>query len=64
MIDEWQPGRPQRAMDKQFLREWAAAVPGWDKTYPGPEIPADVVATTRARYQEAYERITGNTWTA
>jgi phosphoribosylaminoimidazole-succinocarboxamide synthase len=64
LIDEWQPGRPQRAMDKQFLREWAAAVPGWDKTYPGPEIPADVVATTRARYQEAYERITGNTWTA
>lgn len=64
MIDEWQPGRPQRAMDKQFLREWASAVPGWDKTYPGPEIPAEVVATTRARYQEAYERITGNTWTA
>ncbi|GIL28419.1 phosphoribosylaminoimidazolesuccinocarboxamide synthase [Actinocatenispora comari] len=64
MIDEWQPGRPQRAMDKQFLREWAAAVPGWDKTYPGPEIPAEVVATTRARYQEAYERITGNTWTS
>jgi phosphoribosylaminoimidazole-succinocarboxamide synthase len=64
LIDEWQPGRPQRAMDKQFLREWAAAVPGWDKTYPGPEIPTDVVATTRARYQEAYERITGNTWTA
>ncbi|MEV0839799.1 phosphoribosylaminoimidazolesuccinocarboxamide synthase [Actinocatenispora sera] len=64
LADEWQPGRPQRAMDKQFLRDWASAVPGWDKTYPGPEIPADVVATTRARYQEAYERITGNTWTA
>jgi len=60
--DQWQPGRPQRAMDKQFIRDWAAAVPGWDKTYPGPEVPADVVATTRARYQEAYERITGNTW--
>ncbi|BCJ36931.1 phosphoribosylaminoimidazole-succinocarboxamide synthase [Actinocatenispora thailandica] len=63
-VEEWQPGRPQRAMDKQFIRDWAAAVPGWDKTYPGPEVPAEVVATTRARYQEAYERITGNTWTA
>ena len=62
MADEWRPGRPQRAMDKQFLREWAAAVPGWDRTYPGPEIPADVVAATRARYVEAYERITGRGW--
>jgi phosphoribosylaminoimidazole-succinocarboxamide synthase len=59
---EWQPGRPQRAMDKQVLRDWAAAVPGWDKTAPGPEIPADVVEVTRARYLEAYQRITGNHW--
>jgi phosphoribosylaminoimidazole-succinocarboxamide synthase len=62
MADEWRPGGPQRAMDKQFLREWAAAIPGWDRTYPGPEIPPDVVAATRARYVEAYERITGTPW--
>jgi phosphoribosylaminoimidazole-succinocarboxamide synthase len=59
---EWQPGRPQRALDKQVLRDWAAAVPGWDKTPPGPPIPDDVVEVTRARYLEAYERITGNHW--
>jgi phosphoribosylaminoimidazole-succinocarboxamide synthase len=61
-VSEWQPGRPQRAMDKQVLRDWAAAVPGWDKTAPGPAIPPEVVEVTRARYLEAYERITGNRW--
>jgi phosphoribosylaminoimidazole-succinocarboxamide synthase len=61
-VSEWQPGRPQRAMDKQVLRDWAAAVPGWDKTPPGPAIPPEVVEVTRARYLEAYERITGNRW--
>ncbi|KMS91890.1 phosphoribosylaminoimidazolesuccinocarboxamide synthase [Prauserella rugosa] len=61
--DEWQPGRPQHAFDKQFVRDWATST-GWDKTPPGPEIPADVVEATRARYAEAYERITGHSWTA
>ncbi len=61
-VDQWQPGRPQRSMDKQFLRDWAAAVPGWDRTAPGPEIPAEIVAATRARYVEAYERLTGRRW--
>lgn len=61
--DEWQPGRPQRAMDKQFLRDWAAEVPGWDRTPPGPPIPPDVVTATRDRYLEAYRRITGGAWT-
>jgi phosphoribosylaminoimidazole-succinocarboxamide synthase len=56
--DGWQPGGPQHAFDKQVLRDWAAST-GWDKTAPGPEVPADVVALTRARYIEAYERITG-----
>lgn len=64
MADEWQPGRPQRAMDKQFLRAWAATVPGWDRTYPGPEIPPEIVAATRARYIEAYERLTGRGWSS
>jgi phosphoribosylaminoimidazole-succinocarboxamide synthase len=56
--DSWEPGRPQYAFDKQFLREWSQGL-DWDRTPPGPEIPADVVAATRARYLEAYERITG-----
>jgi len=59
--DEWQPGRPQFSFDKQFLRDWAAGT-GWDKKDPAPEIPPDVVAATRARYIEAYERITGQRW--
>jgi phosphoribosylaminoimidazole-succinocarboxamide synthase len=59
--DQWQPGRPQHAFDKQYVRDWAAST-GWDQTAPGPEIPAEVVAATRARYVEVYERITGQTW--
>ncbi|AXB41878.1 phosphoribosylaminoimidazolesuccinocarboxamide synthase [Amycolatopsis albispora] len=61
--DEWEPGRPQRSFDKQFVRDWSLTT-GWDKTPPGPEIPADVVAATRAKYVEVYERITGNSWTS
>ena len=52
------PGGPQASYDKQFVRDWLERQP-WDKTAPGPELPADVVEGTRARYQEAYERITG-----
>ena len=59
--DEWEPGRPQHAFDKQYVRDWSLST-GWDKTPPGPEMPADVVATTRARYVEVYERVTGKTW--
>jgi len=54
----WQPGGPQPSYDKQFVRDWLERQP-WDKTAPGPELPPDVVAGTRARYVEAYERITG-----
>ncbi|WP_007026827.1 phosphoribosylaminoimidazolesuccinocarboxamide synthase [Saccharomonospora iraqiensis] len=60
--DEWEPGRPQFAFDKQYVRDWATSS-GWDRTPPGPEIPADVVEATRRRYTEAYERLTGRTWT-
>ncbi|HEY5629034.1 MAG TPA: phosphoribosylaminoimidazolesuccinocarboxamide synthase, partial [Candidatus Limnocylindrales bacterium] len=52
------PGRAQASYDKQFVRDWLEAQP-WTKTAPGPELPDDVVAGTRARYIEAYERITG-----
>lgn len=60
-VDEWEPGRPQRSFDKQFVRDWATST-GWDMEAPGPEIPAEVVAATRQRYVEAYERITGRRW--
>jgi phosphoribosylaminoimidazole-succinocarboxamide synthase len=54
----YQPGGPQASYDKQFLRDWLETQP-WDKTAPGPELPRDVVDGTRARYVEAFERITG-----
>jgi len=60
--DEWQPGRPQFSFDKQFVRDWAAGT-GWNKRAPAPEVPAEIVAATRARYAEVYERITGQPWT-
>ncbi|MFC6080824.1 phosphoribosylaminoimidazolesuccinocarboxamide synthase [Sphaerisporangium aureirubrum] len=59
--DQWEPGRPQHAFDKQFVRDWATGS-GWDKKEPAPEIPEEIVAATRARYIEAYERITGESW--
>jgi phosphoribosylaminoimidazole-succinocarboxamide synthase len=59
--DSWEPGRPQYAFDKQYVRDWAAGT-GWDRSPPAPEVPADVVAATRARYIEAYERLTGHPW--
>ena len=54
----YEPGRAQASYDKQFVRDWLEQQP-WGKTAPGPELPDDVVAGTRARYLEAYERITG-----
>ncbi len=59
--DEWEPGRTQFAFDKQFVRDWAVGT-GWDKRPPAPPVPDDIVAATRARYIEVYERITGRTW--
>jgi phosphoribosylaminoimidazole-succinocarboxamide synthase len=55
--DEYEPGRPQPSFDKQFVRDWCETT-GWDKTPPGPELPEEVVAGTRARYVEAFERLT------
>ncbi len=52
------PGGPQPSYDKQYVRDWLERQP-WDKTSPGPALPPDVVAGTRARYVEAFERITG-----
>jgi phosphoribosylaminoimidazole-succinocarboxamide synthase len=56
--DEYRPGGPQPSFDKQFVRDYCESL-GWDKTYPGPELPEDVVRGTRARYVEAFELLTG-----
>ena len=55
--DAYRPGGPQQSFDKQYVRDFCLAT-GWDRTYPGPEVPADVVAGTRARYVEAFECLT------
>ena len=54
----YEPGHAQASFDKQPVRDWLEAQP-WDKTYPGPELPAEIVAGTRERYVAAFERITG-----
>ncbi len=59
--DSWVPGRPQHSLDKQFLRDWSATL-DWDRTPPGPPIPEEIVAATRARYVYVYERLTGTPW--
>ena len=55
--DEFRPGRTPPSFDKQFVRDYCEAL-GWDKTDPGPELPEEVVAGTRARYVEAFEQLT------
>jgi len=57
----YEPGRAQASYDKQFVRDWLEAQ-SWNKRAPGPALPADVVAGTRARYVEAFERLTGSTF--
>jgi len=56
--DGYAAGATPPSFDKQFVRDYCESL-GWDKTYPGPELPDDVVAGTRARYVEAFERLTG-----
>jgi len=55
--DEYALGRSQPSFDKQYVRDYCESL-GWNKTYPGPELPADVVDGTRARYVDAFERLT------
>jgi phosphoribosylaminoimidazole-succinocarboxamide synthase len=55
--DTYEPGRAQDSFDKQFVRDYCETT-GWDKTDPGPELPDDVVQATRAKYVEAFERLT------
>jgi phosphoribosylaminoimidazole-succinocarboxamide synthase len=58
--DRWQPGRAQPSYDKQFVRDWLSA--HWDRQGEPPPLPAGIVEQTRARYVEAYERITGSSF--
>ncbi|MBV9810920.1 MAG: phosphoribosylaminoimidazolesuccinocarboxamide synthase [Solirubrobacterales bacterium] len=61
--DQYAPGRPQPSFDKQFVRDWASST-GWDRNPPAPAVPDDVVARTREKYVEAYERVTGEPFEA
>jgi phosphoribosylaminoimidazole-succinocarboxamide synthase len=57
-LDQYEPGKSPPSFDKQFVRDWLETT-GWDKNSPPPELPAEVVERTRAKYLEAYERLTG-----
>ena len=59
--DQYQPGQSPPSFDKQFVRDWLTAS-GWDKNSPPPALPPEVVAKTRAKYIEAFEQITGETF--
>jgi phosphoribosylaminoimidazole-succinocarboxamide synthase len=56
--DGWAPGKSQPSFDKQFVRDWLLST-GWDKKSPPPELPQEIIEKTAARYEEAFERITG-----
>ncbi|WP_319055963.1 phosphoribosylaminoimidazolesuccinocarboxamide synthase [Streptomyces europaeiscabiei] len=63
--DLWEPGRAQQSFDKQFVRDWLTSdASGWDRAseQPPPPLPEEIVAATRAKYVEAYERLTGTGW--
>ncbi|MGW6743301.1 phosphoribosylaminoimidazolesuccinocarboxamide synthase [Streptomyces sp. NPDC055025] len=63
--DSWEPGRPQLSYDKQYVRDWLTSpASGWDRAseQPPPPLPPEVVESTRARYVEVYEHLTGSTW--
>lgn len=62
---QWAPGRAQASFDKQFVRDWLLSdAAGWDRTTPPPELPSEIVDRTRARYVEAYEKLTGTEFSA
>jgi phosphoribosylaminoimidazole-succinocarboxamide synthase len=56
--DQYKPGGPQPSFDKQFVRDWLDAS-GWDKNSTPPALPDEVIAKTRSKYIECYERLTG-----
>ncbi len=57
-VNDYEPGHAQKSFDKQYLREWLETL-DWDKTYPAPKLPDEVIAKTAEKYKECYSRITG-----
>ena len=57
--DVYQPGQAQPSFDKQFVREWLSQC-GWDKNSEPPELPAEIIEQTAAKYREAFERLSGS----
>lgn len=57
-LADYEPGRAQKSFDKQYLREWLETL-DWDKTYPAPTLPEEVIKKTEAKYKECYSRLTG-----
>lgn len=57
-LSDYEPGRAQKSFDKQYLREWLETL-DWDKTYPAPQLPEDIIEKTAGKYREAYRLITG-----
>jgi phosphoribosylaminoimidazole-succinocarboxamide synthase len=57
-LSEYEPGRAQKSFDKQYLREWLETL-DWDKTYPAPKLPDEIIAKTADKYRQAYRIITG-----
>ena len=57
-LKDYQPGRAQKSFDKQFLREWLETL-DWDKTYPAPTLPQEIIDKTADKYRECYRLITG-----
>jgi phosphoribosylaminoimidazole-succinocarboxamide synthase len=62
-VDQYEPGGAQPSFDKQYVRDWLDAS-GWDHEPPAPELPTEVAEQTAARYRDAYERITGESWSS
>ncbi len=62
--EDWQPGRQQPSYDKQFVRDWLTSASGWNRTSPPPMLPDEVVEQTRAKYVDAFERLTGRPFEA
>jgi phosphoribosylaminoimidazole-succinocarboxamide synthase len=59
--DRWEPGKDVPSFDKQYVREWLDTT-DWDKSPPGPDLPAEIVEGTSSRYIEAYQKITGGSF--
>jgi len=62
-VAEYTPGRSPKSFDKQYLRDWLTKESGWDRNSPPPALPPDVVERTRERYVEAYQVVTGHSFT-